>query len=143
MKPVPKTENVPLIRTDFTDDEGWQTVRQKIARPSEEGFIAYVEFIDDPAFRDLDAERLLGLIPSSMADFGHPLVILADGTTFRSIEQSLLVIDLDEFRGQRFRALPSQIQAIENNLSTFNVSFDEFARSADPDGVYRGTGIDQ
>jgi hypothetical protein len=138
MKTVPITENVPVIRTDFSDDAEWRAVKQEIAQPSVEGFIAYVEYIDDRAFRDINAEHLLGLIPPNMADFGHPLVIVADGTTFSSTEHSLLVIDLDEFRGRSFRALPSQIQAIENNLSTFNVSFEDFAADADSDGIFRG-----
>ncbi|GAB3345306.1 DUF6924 domain-containing protein [Micromonospora halotolerans] len=37
-----------------------------------------------------------------------------------------------------FRALPRQVQAIENNLSIANMDFFEFARAAGPDGVFRG-----
>jgi len=78
---------------------------------------------------------LLGLIPQ---DFGSPFIIVADRTTFVAPEHPLLVIDLDEFRGQSFRAIPSQIQAIENNLSIFNMGFDEFSEAVDRDGVFRG-----
>jgi hypothetical protein len=34
--------------------------------------------------------------------------------------------------------LPSQIQAIENNLSIANMDFEDFADSVDADGVFRG-----
>jgi hypothetical protein len=37
-----------------------------------------------------------------------------------------------------FRALPSQIQSIQNNLSIGNMDFEEFANNIDPDGVFRG-----
>ncbi|HLF89873.1 MAG TPA: hypothetical protein VI451_13065 [Anaerolineales bacterium] len=40
--------------------------------------------------------------------------------------------------GREFRAIPSQIQGIENNLSIANMDFEEFADSVDEDGVFRG-----
>jgi len=45
---------------------------------------------------------------------------------------------LYEGSGREFRAVPSQIQAIENNLSIANMDFEEFAESADESGVFRG-----
>ena len=42
--------------------------------------------------------------------------------------------------GQEFRAIPSEIQGIENNLSLANMSFEDFARAVDGDGVFRGFG---
>jgi hypothetical protein len=40
--------------------------------------------------------------------------------------------------GRVFRVVPSQILGIENNLSTANMDFDEFADSVGEDGVFRG-----
>jgi hypothetical protein len=34
--------------------------------------------------------------------------------------------------------IPAEMWAVENNLSTANMGFEEFANGADPDGVYRG-----
>jgi hypothetical protein len=34
--------------------------------------------------------------------------------------------------------IPSEIQSIENNLSLANMDFEEFAESADKDGIFRG-----
>ena len=39
--------------------------------------------------------------------------------------------------GREFRAVPTSIQSIENNLSLANMDFVEFAESVDPDGVFR------
>jgi hypothetical protein len=39
--------------------------------------------------------------------------------------------------GYEFCTNPSQIQGIENNLSTANMDFGEFADSVDEDGVFR------
>ncbi|MGC4896997.1 DUF6924 domain-containing protein [Micromonospora sp. DT31] len=37
-----------------------------------------------------------------------------------------------------FRALPRQVQAIQNNLSLANMDYIEFATSVGADGVFRG-----
>ena len=50
----------------------------------------------------------------------------------------ILVVDLRRERGRGFRAIPSTIQSIENNLSIANMDFFEFANAVDEDGVFRG-----
>jgi hypothetical protein len=40
--------------------------------------------------------------------------------------------------GGEFRALPSEVQAIENNLSIANMDFGDFASTVDGGGVFRG-----
>jgi hypothetical protein len=52
-------------------------------------------------------------------------------------EHHLLVIDLAREPGREFRAVPSAIQSIENNLSIANMDFAEFAGAVDEDGVFR------
>jgi hypothetical protein len=47
-------------------------------------------------------------------------------------------VDLYESSGQEFRAVPSRVQSIENNLSIANMDFEEFAEAVDRDGVFRG-----
>ena len=46
-------------------------------------------------------------------------------------------MDLFEELGRTFRAIPSAIQSIENNLSITNMDFREFADNLDADGVFR------
>jgi len=52
--------------------------------------------------------------------------------------RAVLVVDLFEERGRSFRALLSQVQSVENNLSLANMDFSEFAESVERDGVFRG-----
>jgi len=51
----PKTEESPVVRTAFDDEDAWRTVCEMIRRPVDSGFgeefSAHVEFIDNPASR--------------------------------------------------------------------------------------------
>lgn len=49
---------------------------------------------------------------------------------------AILVIELYQSAGC-FRAIPSQIQAIEDNLSIGSMDFDELADGIDQDGIFR------
>jgi hypothetical protein len=139
MEMIPKTQNSPVVRTDFNDENAWTTICEMIRRPVADGFggesFAYVEFIDDPAFRDLSEQQLMDRIPE---EFGHGFLMVVDAATLRSPEYPILVIDLFDQRGRSFRAVPSEIQGIENNLSIANMDFAEFAESVDEAGVFRG-----
>jgi hypothetical protein len=65
-------------------------------------------------------------------------LIVADRTAISLPDHPLLIVDLIEERGRTFRAIPSQIQSIENNLSIANMDFEEFADAVDASGVFRG-----
>ncbi|WP_109485436.1 DUF6924 domain-containing protein [Occallatibacter savannae] len=139
MELLPKTENSPVVRTDFDDDSAWTRVRELIRQPisNEFGdtFRAYVTFVDDPAFRDLSEQQLLERVPP---DFGHSFLMVVDRAAMSEPEFPVLIIDLYDGRGRSFRAIPSQIQAIENNLSIANMDFEEFADYVGEDGIFRG-----
>lgn len=64
--------------------------------------------------------------------------MVADRKTISDPDHPLLTIDRFTEPGREFRAVPSQIQSIENNLSFANMDFAEFADSADDDGTFRG-----
>jgi len=98
-------------------------------------FRANVEFLDDAAYADISKDQLLELIPH---DYNHSFIILVDQTASLQPDYPLLIVDLYERSGNEFRAVPSQIQAIENNLSIANMDFEEFADSVDEAGVFRG-----
>ncbi len=139
MQMLPRTQNSPVIRTHFDNENAWNTVCELISRPVPDGFgdefRAYVDFVNDPAFRDLTEQELLGRVPS---DFGHCFLMIVDRVAAQSKQFPILVMDLYDERGRTFRAIPSQIQAIENNLSIANMGLDEFADYVDQDGVFRG-----
>ena len=139
MEMLPKTENSPVIRTDFDDEEAWKTVCELIRQPVPDGFgdafVAYVTFVDNPVFRDLVQQELLERVP---ADYGPGFLMVVDKAALKGPEFPILIVDLYDERGRSFRAIPSQIQSIENNLSIANMDFAEFADYIDGDGVFRG-----
>ena len=98
-------------------------------------FRAYVEFVDDPAYQDITKEQLLQLVPK---DYDHSFIILVDEVSISHPESPLLIVDLYDELGREFRAIPSQIQGIENNLSIANMCFYEIAELIDDDGIFRG-----
>jgi hypothetical protein len=97
-------------------------------------FDAHVEFVDDEAFAGFTVAQLLDCLPS---DAPHVLMLIADKAAMTAADHPLLVVDLIE-KGRTFRAVPSQIQVIENNLSIANMDWEDFADYVDDDGVFRG-----
>jgi hypothetical protein len=136
--PIPKTVNPVVIRTDFENQRAWKaickTIRAPVPGPGDT-FYACVEFLDDAAFRGLSKDDLLERVPS---EYKHSFLCVVDNTAITHPESPLLVIDLGSERGRSFRAIPSTIQSIENNLSIANMSFFEFAGAVDDDGIFRG-----
>ena len=99
------------------------------------GFLADVEFIDDRAYEGARVDELVRLLVA-----GRPrryFAIVADRTTMTDRDHPLLVVDAGDEPGRVFRAVPTSIQSIENNLSLANMDFHEFADSVDLDGVFR------
>jgi hypothetical protein len=132
MAKLPDAENALVVRTDFSDQDAWEAVQREITEPVD-GFQAYVHFVDD--------RELSGLsIPEIVKAAGHDrsYVMVVDRTAIESSEHPVLVIDLYDEPGRTFRALPSCVQSIENNLSISNMDFEEFARAVGKDGIFRG-----
>jgi hypothetical protein len=136
MKPIPDPENAPVLRTDFSDPAAWEDIRAEIQKPvGRLQFRANVEFIDDPQFADLTTNQLLELLPVT---YNHSFLMVADRITISHPEHPVLVIDLFDKPMREFRAIPKQIQGIENNLSIANMDFEDFADAVHADGVFRG-----
>ena len=131
----PDTELALVVRTDFTDQSAWDAIRAGIVKPvGPFGFRASVEFVDDRESDGATAEQLVALFSPAARSF----VIIADSLAMTHPERLLLVLDLMAVPGRTFRAPPSQIQSIENNLSLANMDFEDFAGSTDAEGVFRG-----
>ena len=138
MKQLPKTTNPLVIRTDFENQQAWETICKLIRAPVAEGsdtFYAYVDFLEDTGFRNLSKEDLLTCVPR---DYAHSFLFVVDSTAITQPDFPILVIDLYADCGRSFRAVPTKIQSIENNLSIANMDFAEFADSVDKDGIFRG-----
>jgi hypothetical protein len=136
MKRLPKTADPLVIRTDFENQDAWKVICEILRAPvGSESFYAHVEFLDDSEYRDFTKEDLLASLPGR---YDHSFFLVVDKTAVSNPEFPILAVDLAETRGRSFRALPSQIQGIENNLSIANMGFEEFADAVDADGIFRG-----
>ena len=144
-----------VIRTDFSADEEWARVRELIAAPQTEfgqRFYAYVRYVSDEAYAGKDAKEVVHSLPDDYPGF---LCFVVDRATLTNGEYPILVIGFSpnsvnpedyqrspsqtpETEIKTFRAIPSAIQSIENNLSIANMDFEEFARSVDAEGIFRG-----
>lgn len=130
------TENPLVIRTDFSDENKWKIVSEMIKKPVGPGnFVAYVDFLNDLNYENIQPKELIRKIKEN---YTHSFVALVDKECIQHSEYPILIIDLIEEPGRTFRAIPSQIQGIENNLSISNMDFKEFADSVDKDGIFRG-----
>jgi hypothetical protein len=144
-----------VIRTDFSDDEEWTLVRDLIAAPQTavgQKFYAYVRYISDEKYAGMACLELVHSLPDdypgffcfvvdskTLTDEGHPVLVV--GFSPKSGEMEDYQRSPKETPStdiQTFRAIPSEIQSIQNNLSIANMDFEEFANSVDDDGVFRG-----
>jgi hypothetical protein len=137
MKCLPKTKDSPVIRADFKDDEVWQSICEAIEKLDTElfEFKAYVEYIEGPEYAGLSSEELRALVPPG---WDRTFMFVVDGVALSHPEQPILVVDLYDEPGRTFRVIPSEMWAVENNLSIANMQFSSFADHTDPDGIYRG-----
>ena len=144
-------QNPWVIRTDFSDAEKWDHIRKLISAPQgDDEFMAYVEYVDDDKYRNREPKDLVLSLPNT---YSHMFCFFVDQECIQNQEHPILVVgfypsendSLDRLPRDpprsditTFRALPSQIQSIENNLSIANMDYEEFAYSVDDDGVFRG-----
>jgi hypothetical protein len=135
MERLQETGTAPVIRTDFSDDLTWETIRAALRVPWEEfDLVANVECISDPRYDGLSVEQLTALAPQESLGF----LFVADQIALAHPEHPLLVVDLNDEPRRAFRTILSEVVAIEANLSLANMEFFEFADSVDPDGIFRG-----
>ncbi|MFG2598944.1 DUF6924 domain-containing protein [Streptomyces sp. NPDC048462] len=139
MKHLPDSDNTLLIRTDFSDEAAWRALQEAIATPNDDGFLAYVDLIDDPAYRDLTTDQIVSLAP------GSDLLIVADGTALTTPGMQLLAVqpwEEDDEKGDEkygeLRVVAEDLWVIENNISIGNVSWEEYVDAAGENGVYGG-----
>ncbi|GAA1860515.1 hypothetical protein GCM10009715_04940 [Paeniglutamicibacter psychrophenolicus] len=136
MKMLPDTWSVsPLVRLDFTDQAAWGRLLEAVGRASEEGFLANLSIVDDPAF-DGAAPQLLraAVVPNR---FGPTVFFAADRRSLADRGYPVLVIDLMEGRPE-FRCVASELWAVESNLNIANLDWEDFVRASDASGVFRG-----
>lgn len=130
---LPEFDGGIVIRTDFSDDRAWIGIVTEI-RKRHGIFLANLHLIDDRYFAGLGkAEVAARLAPEPFRSY----LFLVDGTSISHPEHPLLVVELYEGSLAEFRVAPRAVGVVENNLTLANVDFEEFAASADADGIFR------
>ncbi|MFI1198166.1 DUF6924 domain-containing protein [Streptomyces sp. NPDC020883] len=144
-KPIglPRTDAVPLLRTDFTDPSAWERLLRALEMPVtfEEGSqdvafydsaTMYVTPVDDEKYRGLPAETVLAAAPYTGHELPYDHIYLADAETFASDDLPLLGIDIhldpdgDPWpREKPFRIPALHLAGVEVNDSIGNLFFRE------------------
>jgi hypothetical protein len=135
-RPLTDTPYPLVIRTDFSDDTVWRDIQHVAKAPvGPEAFVAYLEYLSERLYEGTTSGQLLLL----RGEYRHSFLVVADSTTMRDAHHPLLIIDLFTDPGRTFRAAPEALQSIENNLSTANLDFADFAEAAaaEPDEIFR------
>jgi len=156
MKMLPATDAALFVRTYFGDAVAWEAISNEIRQPPEDMMAAFAQFaavnamigqdvgegpeanvtiVDDPAFGGLSPDQLIARLPTGSQ---QTFLFIVDQESMTKADHPILVLDLFEQKGRTFRAVPAQIQAIENNMSIANMDFADFAGAVDDKGVFRG-----
>jgi hypothetical protein len=138
VKKLPSTEETLLIRADFSNDAAWVSLCEAAKAPSPDGFTAYLDCINDSDYQGLTEEQLVVLAPNGAQRGRHTFAFIADSKAFESEEHPILVVDLQDKPGRTIRVVPREMWSVENNLSTANMEFSDFANNTDAVGVFRG-----
>jgi hypothetical protein len=145
----PKDEAEWVIRTDFSDEGRWAAICDMIA--AEQRDFEFVKYVSEIRRKDQAIVDLVRSLPDSYPGMfcfvvdrqcienpEHPILVVgfypSDGESFDRLPRNTPEKDI-----ATFRALPSQIWAIQANLSLANMDFEEFAGAIDADGVFRGS----
>jgi hypothetical protein len=127
--------NTPLVRTWFGDEVEWRGLLSAIRTPSVDGFIAYVDVVEDPSLDGATPSQVAVSLPTKSE---YTIAILADQRSMTDAEQPLLVILANGGKDPpALRVIPSALWGIENNMSLANMEWGDFVGSADDDGVLR------
>lgn len=123
-----------LIRTDFSNQGAWlSTLETVVARHGI--FEGAFHIVDDPGYTGATVEEIVRRLGP---EFEQTFLFVADSTTLSHPDRPVLVVDLWEGSLNEFRAIPSEVAAIQINLAIANMDFEEFAGAADADGIFRG-----
>ncbi|WP_345799901.1 hypothetical protein AAIB33_10435 [Microbacterium sp. AZCO] len=124
-----------LVRTAADHDAAWRWLVTSLVEENENGFRAYVDFVDDPIWAGASPDLLRNSIPEHAREAA--VLFVADDETLSAPDFPIVVVDLVEQRAE-FRCIAAELWAVDNNLNIANMDWEEFAGATGQDGVYRG-----
>ena len=91
MADLPETRSVPVVRADFANDALWTQLKGEIAIPTDDGFLANVEFVEDRSLAGLDEAMIVEAVPRAYPhQYEHPVMfsLTASPCRHRTIRSS-------------------------------------------------------
>jgi hypothetical protein len=128
---LPATGGTLLVRTDFTDDQGWRVLMDALGEPDED---EPDETLDDEVALDalvVDDRRFEHLQPGQVPALVPPvehttMVALADAATMADPVHPLFVVDLYDTPGMAARIPLAEAGSMAVNLEIANMDFADF-----------------
>jgi hypothetical protein len=125
-----------LVRTDFSDDHAWEGLTEAAQRESADGFQADLAPVSDPAFDGASWPAVREAVPQGRERAA--VLFIADGPAIATADHPILVVYLRPGTEAPFRCIPSELWAVDNNISLANLDWADFTGALDDDGVFRG-----
>ncbi|WP_133161786.1 DUF6924 domain-containing protein [Deinococcus koreensis] len=140
--PEPDDLTSLLVRTDYSDNDSWQTALAAATAPVQLAemptpFVARFTIVEHADYDGLS----IAALSAALHDSALNELFVVDKVSTTEEEHTLLVVHVDEADGgaiHSFRVSPEYAWAVQNNLCLANMDFQEFAVNVDRDGVYRG-----
>ncbi|WP_156890316.1 DUF6924 domain-containing protein [Gordonia shandongensis] len=143
----PPGGDIPLIRSDFSDQEKWEAARDAAVATYHAGptptdsFSASLQIVDDIQYRDISLDEAVDSLPTTngksvderiadiinLPDGSYPAVLLADAHALDSEGFNFLVIDLYENPGRALRVPASSLWIVTTGLEFGTQLFHELA----------------
>jgi hypothetical protein len=134
MKRLPYKSDPVVVRTDFSNQRVWSSIKRSILGGRDEDHEAAVSFVDDPQYDGAIKKQVMSAVPK---DHEHTFIMIVDSISVMERSHPVLIVSLRK-PYLEFRAVPKAIDSIAVNLAIGNLGFDDFIREADAGGVFRG-----
>ncbi|WP_327122061.1 hypothetical protein OG206_31975 [Streptomyces sp. NBC_01341] len=134
--PLPREDSSLVLRTDFSQDAAWETLKAAIDAEDEQGEATYVS---DPAYDGATVQSLIDADDAADDDAKVCHVFVADAVALGGGEHALLMVDLFSPPYQTVRVAPTAFAEVSANLTIANLDVADYADEDDPGWIYRGS----
>ncbi|MFF7649003.1 DUF6924 domain-containing protein [Streptomyces sp. NPDC007983] len=125
---LPVGEDLPVIRTDFSDDAAWEDAVARVSAEYDDWSVD-VTPIDDRRYAGLTSDQVALLVPE---DVHWPMFVMADVRTMASPGREMLMVATDpEALVDSARATPTAIVEIAVNLWIANMDWEDYVGRSD------------
>src|SRR5687768_6048123 len=125
MKELPYKGDPMVVRTDFSNQAVWSSIKRSILGGRDEDDDEAVAFVDDPEYNGATKKQVMAAVPK---DHEHTFIMIVDSVSMMERSHPVLVASLRK-PNVEFRSVPKAINSIAVNLRIANLGFDDFIRA--------------